>query len=526
MKPVEVIVILMCAVVAMVMVGGRLKTPYPIALVIGGLLISLVPGLPLIRVEPDLVFLIFLPPLLYAAGWVTSWNEFRANLRPVFMLAFGLVLFTTLIVGFVMHWLIPQLPLAVACAFGAIVSPPDAVAVTALAQRMHLPKRIVTVLEGESLINDATGLVALRFALAATMSGTFSLSQAALQFVWVAAGGIGIGLVVGMLMAKAMRLIKEDALFITVSFLIPYIAYLPAERLGVSGVLAAVVAGIHGGWKEPELMAATTRLNAEAVWTMLVFILNCVLFVLIGIELPQIVSELGHHSTWQLIGYGALACGLVIMVRPIWVFPASWLPRLLSRRVRKRDPIPPWRHIAVVSWSGMRGVVSLAAALALPLTLENGQPFPERDLVIFLTYCVIFVTLVLQGLSMPLVVRWLGVKEQRDDRHERQARLQIAQAALDHLKRLAEHKGVSEAALKSVTSIYEERIRHLNDAVAEALGWSDQRERFIATRNMLLEAIRAERRQLIKLHREHKLDDELMRRMEHEMDLAETKLRS
>jgi len=524
LKPIETLVLLLCAVVGVVLIGARVKVPYPIALVIGGLCISLIPGLPQVGINPELVFLFFLPPLLYAAAWFTSWHEFKANLRAIFLLAIGLVLFTTLVTGVVIHALIPELPLAIAFAFGAIVSPPDAVAATAIASHMRLPKRIVTVLEGESLINDATGLVALRFALAAAASGTFSLAHAAAQFLWVASAGLGLGLAVAIIMERVMRRIKDDALIITVSLLIPYIAYLPAERLHVSGVLATVAAGIYGGWKGPELLAASTRLSAVAVWSMLVFVFNCFLFILIGLQLPGVLRQLSQYSTGQLLAYGAIASAVVIVIRPIWVFPGTWLPRLLSRRLRQRDPVPPWRHIFIVAWSGMRGVVSLAAALALPMTLPNNLALPGRNLVIFLTFCVILSTLVLQGLSLPLIIRRLGVEGRSDDHDEREVRLKLAHAALARLNQLGENSTISEQALQRVTTTYQERIQHLNDQLADVLGWSPDRERLIATRRLWLEALRAERQELIKLRRGHQVDEELMHRLEREMDLEETRI--
>ena len=526
MKPVEAMVLLMCAVVGVVMLGRRLRMPYPIALVIGGLAISLIPGLPVVRINPELVFLLFLPPLLYAAGWFTSWHDFKANLRPIFLLAFGLVLFTTFVVGFALHSLLPGIPPAVAFAFGAIVSPPDAVAATALAEQIRLPKRIVTILEGESLVNDATGLVALRFALAAAASGSFSMGQAAVEFIWVALGGLALGLGVAVLFTKVFQLVKDATLVITLSFLIPYAAYLPAERLHVSGVLAAVAAGIYGGWKGPELLSASTRLNAVAVWGMLVFLVNCVLFILIGLELPEVVGQLSEFSRGQLLAYGAIVSSVVILVRPIWVFPAAWLPRLLSRRLRERDPIPSWRIISVVAWSGMRGVVSLAAALALPTTLPNGQAFPYRSLLVFLTFCVILSTLVLQGLSLPLAVHWLGVKERHDGEHERKARLKLAQAALAHLNKLAAQNPRHEKALQHVSAGYQERIQDLTDDLAEVLGWSDHREHWVAIRRLRLETLEAERRELIKLRREHQVNEELMHKLERELDLEEERIRA
>ncbi len=526
MNAAEELVALLCAIIAVVLIGRRLRVPYPIALVVGGLCISLVPGLPVIRIDPDKVFLLFLPPLLYAAAWFTSWHEFKANLRPILLLAVGLVVFTTVVVGVVVHALIPGIPLAVAFALGAIVSPPDAVATTAIAQQLHLPKRIVTVLEGESLVNDATGLVALRFALAAAASGTFSLGGAALQFVWVALGGMAIGLLVGLITAKVMRCIKDDSLLIMVSLLAPYAAYLPAERAHVSGVLAAVGAGIYGGWRGSELIGATTRLSAVPVWSLLVFLLNCALFILIGLQLPQVVTGPGHLPWWKLGFYGTVVSAVVIVVRPLWVFPATWIPRLLSKKLRERDPLPPWQSVAIIGWSGMRGVVSLAAALALPEVFADGRVFPERDLIIFLSFCVILSTLVVQGLTLPFLVRWLGVKEKRDENHEREVRLKVLHAALARLNKMGKEPGHHEAALQRVTKIYEQRVQHHSDQLANELGWSSDRERWVHTRRLLLEALTAERRELIKLHRENHVDDEVMRRIEREMDLEETRLKS
>jgi Na+/H+ antiporter len=325
---------------------------------------------------------------------------------------------------------------------------------------------------------------------------------------------------------QVFRLVKDPVLLITISFLIPYVAYLPAERLQVSGVLAAVAAGIYGGWKGPELLSASTRLNAVAVWSMLVFLLNCILFIVIGLQLPEVVGKLGQYTTGQLAAYGAITSAVVILVRPVWVFPASWLPRLLSKRLRERDPIPPARQIMIVAWSGMRGVVSLAAALALPMTFSNGQPFPQRNFVIFLTFCVILSTLVLQGLSLPLIVRWLGVSERHDETHERNARLKLAHAALAHLNKVAEQKSRHEGALQQITSVYQDRIEDLTDELAEVLGWSDHREQWVASRRLRLETLEAERSELIKLRRGHQVNEELMHKIERELDLEEERLRA
>jgi Na+/H+ antiporter len=486
MKPVEAFVLLMAAVIGVVLIGRRLKVPYPIALVLGGLGISMIPGLPPVRIHPDIIFLVFLPPLLFAAAWFTSVHDLKANFRPIILLAVGLVLFTTVAVGFAVHALIPEIPLAAAFALGAIVSPPDAVAATSIAKRIGLPKRIVVILEGESLVNDATGLVALRFAVAATASGTFSIGKAGFEFVWVALGGVLLGLLVGLLFERLVRWLKDELLLITLSLLVPYIAYLPAERLHVSGVLAAVTAGLYGGWKSPELLSASVRLSASAVWDLFVFVLNCVVFVLIGLQLPEVRAGLGHHSFGELAWYGFITSVIVILIRPLWVFPSAWLARC-RESIRRCDPLPPWQNIAVVSWCGMRGVVSLAAALTLPMN------FPERDLVVFLSFCVILATLVVQGLSLPFLVRWLGVHEEHDSAHEKQTRLKLAHAALAHLNQMGEQVSTNELALRRVTELYQDRVRHLTDDTAELLGWSEERHRLVETRRLWRAAIVAER---------------------------------
>lgn len=526
MKPIEILVLIFCAVVGVVMLGRRLNLPYPIALVIGGLGLSLIPGLPTIRLQPELVFLVFLPPLLFAAAWFTSWHDFKANLRPIFLLAVGLVLFTTLVTGVVVHALIPGVPWAIAFAFGAIISPPDAVAATAIAKRVNLPKRLVTILEGESLVNDATGLVAMRFALAGAVSGSFSLSHAALEFVWVAAGGLACGVLVGVVATRLICLIKEESLVVTVSLLVPYAAYLPAERLHLSGVLAAVAAGVYGGWRGPELFSASARLNAGAVWDSLVFWLNCLLFILIGLELREVIIALKLYSTGQLILYGAVVSATVILIRPIWVFPATWLPRKLSPSLRQRDPMPSWRAMTIISWSGMRGVVSLAAALALPLTLTPQQPFPQRELLIFLTFCVILSTLVFQGLSLPYLIRWLGVTDPPREDEERRIRVRLAEAALASLTPQPDQPPFHESAIQHLTGVFQQRVSHFNDDLAATLGWSSNQERWIATRQLWLQALHVQRRELIQLRRSHQIDDELARQILFEIDLEESSLRN
>src|SRR5262245_56000559 len=405
MQTAELLVLLLISVASFGLVARWLNVPDPIVLVLGGLAVSLIPGLPRVDLEPDYVFLVVLPPLLYAQAWFTSWKEFREQIRPITMLAVGLVLTTTVAVALVTHALLPEIPLAAAFVLGAIVSPPDVVAASAIAHRLRLPKRLVTVLEGESLVNDATGLVAYKFALAAVATGSFSIVEAGAGFVIVAVGGVAVGLAAGWLFIRLLTWIRDDLIDIVLSLVAPYVAYLGAERLHVSGVLATVTAGIWMGARGSELLAASTRLTGTAFWNTLVFLLNGGVFMLIGLQLSEVVRGLHDHPWSELLTQAALIGGAVIVTRLLWVFPGAWLPRWIFPSVRAREPMPPWRNLAILGWCGMRGVVSLAAALAVPRLLPDGTEFPERDLILFFTFAVILITLVGQGLSLPWLIR-------------------------------------------------------------------------------------------------------------------------
>src|SRR5437870_8572454 len=372
----EIIVLLFTAVAGLAVVARKLALPYPVVLVLAGLALSFIPHLPQVRLDPNLVFFFFLPPLIYPAALFTSWRDFRRNLRPILLLAIGLVLFTIITIACVAHSIVPSLPWAAAFALGAIVSPPDAIAAPSGIRRLSVPHRIQAILEGESLVNDATALVALQFAIAALMTGTFSIGHASLRFVWVAVGGVAFGLLVGFAMRFVQRHLDDPPVQITISLLTPFLAYLPAERLHVSGVLATVAAGIFLGWHSPLIVSARYRLQASAFWEMVVFLLNGFVFITIGLQLPGILRALHAASLLGLIRDAALVSGAVILVRIAWVVPATYLPRLLSQRLRARDPIPPWRHVALVGWCVIRGVVLLPASFALPFAFNEGRTFP------------------------------------------------------------------------------------------------------------------------------------------------------
>lgn len=418
MLPFEIVLLLLAFCVGLGMLARYCRMPYPILLVVGGLILSVQPWAPRFELNPDIVLLLFLPPLLYAGAFNTSWKAFRSNIRAISLLAVGLVLFTTTVVAIVAHEFV-GLPWAVAFILGAIVSPPDAVAAMAITQNVKLPKIVTTILEGESLVNDATALVAYRMAVASVIGGAFSLSDAIGKFAIVSVGGIAVGLAGGWLILRMHRWIDKrnlaDAkLTIAITLLTPFAVFFPAEHLHVSGVLAVVTAGLWVGHRSETIFRVDWHHEARAVWEMVEFLLNSLIFILIGFQLPYVLEHLGDQYTLvQLASYATVVSLVVVVARLVWVFPGAYVPRWLDRVLFGcRDPYPPWQSVAVVGWTGMRGVVSLAAAMALPLEISKGVPFPGRDIVQFLTFWVIFATLVGQGLTLPALVRWLGVDRQ------------------------------------------------------------------------------------------------------------------
>ncbi|MEY2409582.1 MAG: monovalent cation/hydrogen antiporter [Verrucomicrobiota bacterium] len=524
---VEIFVGLMLAVAVLALLARKLHLAYPILFVLGGLMIAMIPKLPKVRLNPELVFLFFLPPLLFPAALFTSWRDFRFNLRPISMLAIGLVLVTTCGVAFLAHHLM-GLPLAAGFVLGAIISPPDAIAVTAIAEGLRIPRRIVTILEGESLINDATALVAYRFAVIAVATGSFSLAQAGGQFFVVGIGGVLIGTGIGWLAEQFHRRVDDAPIEITVSLLTPFAAYLAAERIGVSGVLAVVAAGLHLGRRLPEILSFQTRLRGGPVWEMVEFLLTGFVFVLIGLQLPEVLGALAGESisVGRLIWYALLISVAVVAIRIVWVFPAAYLPRLLSAKLRARDPYPSWRHVTILAWTGMRGVVSLAAAMALPITTRDGRPFPGRDLILFLTFVVILATLVVQGLSLAPLIRWLGVKDDGSmDKEERAARLQANRAAVARLNQSAEGRLATTDALRRLLSEYEDHIRQIERASTASP--ETELRRFSSDYEMLADqALQQERHTIIELRNADVIGDDVLRRIQRDIDLAEARLRN
>jgi monovalent cation/hydrogen antiporter len=506
---------LLVAVAALVVLAQPLRVPYPILLVVGGLLLGFVPGLPEIRLPPDLVLVVFLPPLLYSAAFFTSLRDLRANVRAISLLAVGLVLATTVAVAVVAHSLVEGLSWPAAFVLGAIVSPTDPIAATSIARRLGIPRSVVTIVEGESLVNDGTALVVYRVAVAAVVTGSFSLWEAGLRFVVNGVGGIAIGLLVGYAVRHLRRRLDNPPTELTISLMTGYFAYLPAEGLGVSGVLAAVTVGVYMGWHSPELITPQVRLMGTATWEILIFVANAALFVLVGLQLPLILDGLSGRSTGFLLGSAALVSATVIVARVAYVMP-------FRHGLRADDP--SWRLNALVAWTGMRGAVSLAAALALPLETDAGAPFPERDLVIFLAFTVILATLVLQGLTLPVLSRVLGVEDDgREEYEETKARLKAADAALARMEELAGEGWVNDDTAERMRGFYAFRrgrfAARFDDADDGAI-----EERSQAYQRLRRELLEAERAAVVRLRSEGFINDEVMHRLQRELDLEVLRL--
>src|SRR5215831_18117470 len=524
MQQAEIIVLLLTVVGVLAVLAHKIKLPYPIVLVVGGLALGFVPRSPTVNLNPDFFFYFILPALIYPAALFTSWRDFRRNLRPILLLAIGLVLATMFAVAWIAHSIVPALPWAAAFALGAIVSPPDAVAATAIIRRLSVPHRIEVILEGESLVNDATALVALQFAIAALMTGAFSPAYAAGRFVWVAAGGVGFGLLVGVTMRWVQSHLNDPPIQITFSLLTPFIAYLSAEQMHASGVLATVAVGIFLGWHSPLMMSARTRLQAYAFWETIMFLLNGFVFVVIGLQLPRIMHAWNRDSLSGVFVSAIVICATVILARFAWVIPAAYLSRLLKTERQAHDPIPSWQDVAIMGWTGMRGVVSLAAAFALPLALPIGQPFPGRDYILFFAFSVILVTLVLQGLTLPVLIRKLGVPgDTETDEEERLARLEANKAALEWIGEAGAKSNFSPDAVDRLRAEYDERIEQLEHCADNP----DECRGEIATpqyQRLQHQALRVERKTIIRLRNERVINDDALRRIQRDLDLAEARL--
>jgi CPA1 family monovalent cation:H+ antiporter len=518
---------LLLFVVVFAALARKLQTPYPIVLVVAGLVLSFVPGIPRIALNPDVIFLLVLPPLLYSAAWLTSWREFKYHLVSIVLLAFGLVGFTVLGVAYSAHWLFAGFDLRLGFVLGAVVATTDAIAATVIFKRVGLPKAIVDILEGESLMNDATGLLALEFAVAMVVNGqTPTLGFGVLRLAYLVAGGVAIGIVVGLLVKWIEPHIDDGPIEIVISILIPYSVYLAAEVVHASGVMAVVACGLYLSRQSSELFSASVRLQTWAVWDALAFAINGLVFVLIGLQLPYVLSGIREYSVRQLVLYGVLFSVMVIVLRLLWMYPGAHLAHFVrSRFLHQNNPRPTAKQIFVVGWTGMRGVVALAAAISLPEALANRSEFPERNLIVFLTFSVIFVTLVLQGLTLPPLIRRLGLAAEHgtDADEEQEARRIITSTALAHLEE-ARGQDVSDfdSVYDDIARRYARRLASLTKEGNEGDAMSNRElQRY---RTIVGELLPLERKTAVRLRNEGRINDEVLRKIEHELDLSESRL--
>jgi monovalent cation/hydrogen antiporter len=519
-----VLLALLVAIAALLLTAPIARIPYPIFLVLGGLALGFMPGIPDLRLPPDVVLVAVLPPLLYLSAFFTSLRDLRQKARPISLLAVGLVVVTTVTVASVAHWAIDGFSWKAAFVLGAVVSPTDPIAATSIASRLGVPRRVIALIEGESLVNDGTALVLWKVAVAAVVAGTFSAWELGLEFVWSVLGGVGIGLVVGYLVAELRRRLDNPPLEVTISLMSGYFAFLPASAAGASGVLAVVTAGVYLGWRTPELTSVQSRLQGFAVWEILTFVINALLFALVGLQLPHIVDALQGSATTRLILDGVVVVATVIVTRIVFVPVFLYLPRWLSRRVREREPQVSLGYPIVVSWSGMRGAVSLAAALAIPLTTDAGGPFPNRDLIIFLVFCVILGTLVLQGLTLPAVIGALALEDDgRAEREDSKARIKAAEAALARLEELTPEEWVRDDTAERLRGFYNFR-RDRFAARLDGDGEGEIETRSAAYQRLRRELLEAERAAIVALRRDRVINDDVMHRLERDLDLEDARL--
>lgn len=518
------IIVLLFAVVLLSMLSEKLQIPYPIFLVICGLIIGFVPNVLDIVLEPDLVFLIFLPPLLYAAAWNTSWKDFWAARRPIVLLALGLVIFTSFSVAVVAHWLIPDFSFALGFLLGGIISPPDAIAATSVLEKLKIPRRVVTILEGESLVNDASSLIVFRFALVTVLTGQFALLNAGAEFIFVVSAGILIGLAIAFGIYLIHKFLPTTPSIDTgISLMAPYLMYITAEHFESSGVLAVVSGGLLLSSRSGEVLSYNSRLQMQSVWDTLVFLFNGVVFIVIGLQLPVILKSMDGNSIRSAVFYAVVISLVTILLRILWVFPGTYLPRLLNKR-EKRETTPGWQSVFIIAWSGMRGVVSLAAALSIPITLDNGEIFPQRNLILFITFVVILFTLVIQGLSLPFIIRFLNIRQTEDIRvSELEVQINLTRSVLAHIETNYSHEIETHDAFRQLRERYQSlleaqtRLREKNE---------DPGSYAHKYRRALLELVEVRRQALMEMRKEDRFPDEILRQREREIDHEEARLRS
>jgi len=521
----QTLLLLLAVMVIVAVVARRLNTAPSILLVIAGIALALVPGVPRITLAPELVLLGILPPLIYSAGVAMSWREFKFNLRPIALLAVGCVVFTACVVAALAHWVL-GMPVGVAFVLGAIVAPPDALAPLAIVRQLGIPRRLLVVLDGEGVANDATALILYRFAVAAVATGLFSLGEAAGTFALIIVGEISYGIAIGWLSLHLRRWARDPRVEITLSLMTPYVAFLLPAQLGGSGVLATVATGLYVSWNGPLLIPAATRLQGIFFWDLLVYVLEGLIFLVTGLQLRTLLDRPDIFPFYQPILAVLLTVVVIVIARFVWVYPAAYLPRWLSAKVARRDPLPPWQWLFFLAFVGVRGVVSLAAALAIPLTTNSGAPFPYRDLILFITFGIIVITLVGQGLLLPKVVRWLDLGRHAADERDREQKAELAarsdalQLAQTRLEELAADNRIPAEALAILRARHDYRFGGLPKAQ-----FSDG-DAASAAANTRSDLIALEREYIYRLLREGRITDEARRRIERELDLEEASIAS
>jgi monovalent cation/hydrogen antiporter len=522
----EIMVLLLAVIAVISVIAARAKLPPSILLVIGGVALALIPGLPTVKLAPHFVLLFVLPPVIYSSAVAMSWRDFRFNLRPISLLAVGCVVFTTLATAAAAHWLL-KLSWPEGFILGSIVSPPDAVAPLSIARRMQIPRRILIILEGEGLVNDATALVLYRFSVAAVSAGVFSLDRALGTFAVITTGEVLWGLAVGWVILRLRRWVREPSIEIMLSVLTPFIAYWPPEHLGGSGVLATVTTGLYISWNGLRLISAATRLQGIFFWQFLIYSIEGLVFLVTGLQARSLISGSSSYSTSELGLSAAVVCAVVILSRFVWMYPATYIPRWLFRGLARRDPAPPWQWPFAIAFTGIRGTVSLAAALAIPLITEGGQPFPHRDLILVLTFAVILVTLVGQGLLLPAVIRALGLANagRREHAAERGrefvARRKAIEAASAHLENLQRDLALPTEIVRPLQSRLADRLKYVRN---RSDGDSEHEKLMLLNDVTELSLLAAERDAVNDLYRSGELQSEPRRRIERELDMRDAQL--
>ncbi|HEX4153407.1 MAG TPA: Na+/H+ antiporter [Steroidobacteraceae bacterium] len=527
LQDLEVLILMLLVIAAVAVAANRLKIPPAILLVLTGVVLAILPGLPAVDLAPDLLLLLVLPPIIYSSAVAMSWCDFRFNLRPIALLAVGCVLFTTAAVAAATHWML-GLSWPIGFLLGAIVSPPDAVAPLAIARRLEVPRRLIVVLEGEGLANDATALVLYRFAVAAVTLGSFSFSHALGTFACIVVGEVLWGIGVGWVMLRLRRWVRDPRIEIMLSVLTPFAAYWPPQHLGGSGVLATVCAGLYISWNGLRLISAATRLQGIFFWDFLIYLIEGMVFLLTGLQARALIQRIAGVTAKELVISAVVTSLVVIVTRFIWVYPATYIPRWIPS-IRRRDPPPPWQIPFALAFTGVRGVVSLAAALAIPLTIENGQPFPDRELVLFLTFIVILVTLIGQGLALPAVIRALGLaklgrrERHRDRAEEFEARRKAIEAAMARLDAVAAERNLAEDLVNGLRAHLRGRLRQVTDHGHANIA---NRARSQLVDDIELELLAAEREAVNDFYQDSKLKAEARLHIERELDLREARIHS